>query len=414
MQLSPKALGGILLALLVVSVAYLFALSRRNVKAPAGTTESSESTQKGPSLKWDFALGVRYVTGAALGSDGNIYIGSNEGLYAVSPDGKLAWQSPVLMGTHAPAVVAPDGIIYVTTSWGGFESLNPDGTKRWDSGYGMIGFESSPTLGNGVLYLANTVSDVWAFDPFAAKPLLWELATSRAGMVNSASALPGSASVNQARSAASPILGPDGNLYVPRQQWLHSFGTDGSERWRICPTTGSLGQAAAGEDGTIYVGASDSSYIPKLLAVNTDGAIRWQMDVEHGVLGSAVVDKLGGVYFCSIDKLTALTADGQVKWQFSGSGQCSSSPTLTEDGTLYLGVVPNHLIAVKSDGSLKWSLPTRGTVRWPPVIAPDGTIYATTDSGDVISLQDSGSPLMSKAWPRYQHDSQNTGHIVGL
>lgn len=414
MQLSPKALGGILLVFLVAGVPYLFVLSRRNVRAPAGTTETGESTQNGPSLKWDFAIGSRNVTGAALGSDGNIYVGSSEGLYAVSPDGKLAWQSPVLAGMHAPAVVAPDGIIYVTTSWGGFQSVNPDGTKRWDSRYGMIGFESSPTLGNGVLYLANTVSDVWAFDPSAATPLVWELATSRAGMVNRAGALPGSASVNQARSATSPVLGPDGNLYVPRQHWLHSFGTDGTERWRISPTAGSLGQAAAGEDGTIYIGASDSGYTSKLLAVDTDGAIRWQIDVAQGVLGSVVVDKLGGVYFCSIDKLTALTADGQVKWQFNGAGQCSSSPALTEDGTLYLGVVPNHLIAVKSDGNLKWSLLTRGTVRWPPVIAPDGTIYATTDSGDVIALQDSGSPLMSNAWPRYQHDSQNTGHIVGL
>jgi hypothetical protein len=412
MQLSPKALGAILLVLLVAGVAYLFFLSRRSVRT-ATTAESNEPTAKGPAQKWIFTVGVRNPTGAAVGSDGNIYVGSNEGLFAVSPEGKLAWQSLVLSGMHAPPAVAPDGIIYVTTSWGGFESVNPDGTKRWDSRYGMIGFDSSPTVGKGVFYLANTVSDVWAFDPSAATPLVWSLSTARNGMVNNARTLPGSASVNQTRSAASPVLGPDGNLYVPRQQWLHSFGADGTERWRICPTSGSLGQAAAGEDGTIYIGAFDSNYASKLLAVDTDGAIRWKIDVEERVVGSAVVDKLGGVYFCSVDKLTALTPDGQVKWQFSGAGQCSSSPTLTEDGTLYLGAA-NHLIAVKSDGNLKWSLPTRGSVSWPPVIAADGTIYATTDSGDVIALQDSGSPLMSNAWPRYQHDSQNTGHIVGL
>jgi outer membrane protein assembly factor BamB len=141
-------------------------------------------------------------------------------------------------------------------------------------------------------------------------------------------------------------------------------------------------------------------------------ALRWQLDLPAQIVGSPVVDAKGNVFISTTTQLMAVSSDGTVSWKTKLNDRCASSPALTEDGTLYVGLDSNQLIAVDADGKQKWSLRTRGIVRWPPVISTDGTIYAATDGGEVIALQDAGSPLMRNAWPRYQHDSQNTGRIA--
>jgi hypothetical protein len=349
----------------------------------------------------------------ALGKDGIVYVAARDGLYAISPEGKLAWKYSVLQGMSAPPSVGPDGVIYVTSFWGGFESVNSDGSKRWNSGYGMIGFDSAPSIGNEIVYLANTISDVWAFDPAHTPPLQWQIQTERSGMLSSAPTLPGSASVSQTRSKSSPVIGPLGTLYVPRQHWLHSVSTDGKPGWQLYLTGGMLGPAAVSQGGTIYVGDTGSS-APKFFAVNPDGSERWRLDLPAQIVGSPVVDARGNIYASTFQQLVAVSPDGNILWKFDAHSPCTSSPALTEDGTLYLGVESGELIAVDLDGKLKWSFKTRGAVNSPPSIGPDGTIYVTTSAGEVLALRDAGSPLMQNAWPRYQHDAQNTGRVPPL
>jgi len=89
--------------------------------------------------------------------------------------------------------------------------------------------------------------------------------------------------------------------------------------------------------------------------------------------------------------------------------QSSRPEELAQDCTLYLGFETYHFGAVTSDGTLKWNYKSPGAVLAAPVIGPEGTIYIATDQGEVLALRDSGSPLMNGAWPRYQHDSQNSG-----
>jgi outer membrane protein assembly factor BamB len=374
--------------------------------------QSADATaKKGPLQKWAFSTGAQALTGAALGPDGAIYVGASDGLFAISAEGKFKWKYSVALGLHAPPAVAPDGTLYVASSWGGFETLNPDGTRQWESGHGMIGFDSSPAVGNRTAYLANKVSDLWAFEPGKTNSLDWQIQTERGGLGFNVPTLPGSASVNQARSSASPVIGPLDNLYVPRQHWLHSIGSDGTPGWQLFLTNAMLGPAAVGQNGILYLGDTGSSK-PKLFSATPDGSLRWQLDLPAQIVGSPVVDAKGNVFISTTTQLMAVSSDGTVSWKTKLNDRCASSPALTEDGTLYVGLDSNQLIAVDADGKQKWSLRTRGIVRWPPVISTDGTIYAATDGGEVIALQDAGSPLMRNAWPRYQHDSQNTGRIA--
>jgi outer membrane protein assembly factor BamB len=397
MRLSSKLLTAAFAVSCVAALLFHFH-SRANV-------QPSESAPPGPKIQWQVSTGSKLLTGTALGSDGTIYVGSDDSLCAISANGKLLWKHAVFSGMGAAPVVGPNGAIYLTSSVGDVQSVNPDGSSRWDSHYGLIGFASPPVLSNGVLYLANTVSDIWAFKADSPDPQLWTVQTEREGLSFAGLTLPGIARTDKVRSYTAPLVGLDGNLYVPRQKWLHSLSPDGAERWTILLSNGLLGSAAIGQDGTIYLG--NQAFDTKLYAVSSGGGKRWEVPVSGIVRGSPVIDASGDIYFSLDTRLVALSPDGSMKWELERPG--SSGPALAQDGTLYLGFETYHFGAVTSGGRLKWNYQTPGAVSAAPTIGPDGTIYIATNQGEVLALRDSGFPLMNSPWPRYQHDSQNSG-----
>jgi outer membrane protein assembly factor BamB len=186
------------------------------------------------------------LTGIALGSDGTIYVGSDDSLFAISTDGKLLWKHAVFSGMGAAPVVGANGAIYLTSWVGDVQSVNADGSSRWDSHYGLVGFASPPAFSDGVLYLANTVSDIYALGADSPDPKLWTVQTEREGVGFNGLTLPGTARADKVRSYTAPLVGVDGNLYVPRQKWLHSLSRDGAERWTVLLSKGILGSAAIG------------------------------------------------------------------------------------------------------------------------------------------------------------------------
>jgi outer membrane protein assembly factor BamB len=402
MRLSSK----LLVTLLAIASGLALVIYFLHSRSKAGP---DSATQVGPNVLWRAAVGSQRLTAPALGLDGTIYAGSEDGLYAVSAAGKILWKHPVREGILAPPVVATDGVIYFSTAFGDVQSVNADGTARWGPRYGSIGYLSPPALGNdGVVYLANNVSDLYALRPDRTDSKLWTIQTEREGIGFAGVTLPGTARVGQAPSNAPPAIGVDGNLYVPRQHWLHSITPDGRERWTTFLTNGLLGPAAIGQDGTIYVGSA--KWERGIYAVNSNGTLRWNSDVRGIVRGSPVVDNQGNIYFSLDTEVAALAPDGRVKWEIMQPG--IFTPVLTQDGTLYAGLVFDavpYLAAIDTNGSIKWKwkLPNNSSE---PVIGADGTVYFTA-SNQVVALQAGGSSIMSSPWARYQHDSQHTGRM---
>lgn len=149
-----------------------------------------------------------------------------------------------------------------------------------------------------------------------------------------------------------------------------------------------------------------------MYAVSSGDGKRWEVAVSGIVRGSPVIDANGDIYFSLDTRLIALSPDGTMKWELGQPD--SSGPALAQDGTLYLGFETYRFGAVTSDGTLKWNYKTPGAVSAAPVIGPEGTIYIATDQGEVLALRDSGSPPMNSPWPRYQHDSQNSGRAASF
>ncbi len=170
-------------------------------------TGSNAAAETGPAKLWEASTGARALTGTALDVDAIVYVGSDQGLLAISPQGALLWKFPFPL-MHAPPLIRTDRVIFITGGYGSFKSVSPEGKEVWDSTRGMIGFEGSPAIDQfGALYLANVVSDLWAYQPVALQSLVWNLNTEKFG----GPGLPGDASTSM-HSTASPVIGWDGDL----------------------------------------------------------------------------------------------------------------------------------------------------------------------------------------------------------
>lgn len=362
---------------------------------------AAQNSTSGPQLKWQYKSSGMAVTHPAIAADGTIYIGSNRGgLQALSPEGKPLWRTAV--ASAGVPVLAEDGNIYFDMPQGLIFGVDQQGKTIWDPKYGLIGFSGPPALGpDNNLYYLNTASDLWAFQPGHSDKELWDLETFRENMIRTA-ILPGDLDPGKPHGGGAIAIGRDGNLYVTRQNFLHSISPSGSVGWTAELTSAELGAPALADDGTIYT--TDGSV---LYAVSSSGTKKWSFDSP--VAGAPVIDTEGVIYFSDGSGLLALNPDGTVKWRTTQQGvRYLTSPVLAADGTLYLGA-EFALYALHSDGSLKWKLrvptPTSSAS-----IAPDGTILFACGYAWLCAVQDSGSPLMQSAWPKQFHDLGNTSY----
>jgi outer membrane protein assembly factor BamB len=356
---------------------------------------------------WKYRCGISANSHPAIGADGTIYIiGGSKGVEAVSPDGKKIWS--VTYGNPCVPVIARDGTVYFDSLVGLVFGVNIDEKLIWRPNYGLIGFKLPPALSPGsTLYYINTKSDVWAFTPRDSDKSLRDLETIRPGMLTTR-ILPGFVPRDDAHQNGSPIVTRDDSILVPRHNFLQSITPNGEPGWNVDATSGTLGQAALGEDGTIYV-ADDRNV---LYAFDRTGEKKWMFDA--GVVGSPVVDTQAVIYFTDGAGLYALAPDGSLTWRIQSPAHDAfhTSPTLAADGIIYIGG-NTGLFAYYQDGSLRWSLIKYGAGS-APTIAPDGTIYYTCWAGYLCAVRDEGSPLMRSSWPKQFHDQANTSYVSAL
>jgi outer membrane protein assembly factor BamB len=395
MTLQRKFLIAGLAALLIGALVVVFRPHAKETPAAAG----------GPSELWEYFSDHNAIGGLAIGPDGTIYAGSAAAVIALNPDGTQRWKSPA--NSPRLPVIGHDGSIYAASSWGIIFGFSSDGAMNWRPGYGLIGFSVPPAVGDGgTLYYVNTVGDIYAWQPYATAPS-WSLSTIRPGMIDPSHILPGTDRADGSmRSAA--VVQNNGMIVVPRSHWLHEFSPEGHQAWILELTSGHLGPAALGKDGTIYVG--DDEHV--VFAVDRSGEKIWQFQADLNIYGSPVVDADGTIYFDTPRVIYALKPDGSLKWQSQTIHDCRTGPTLAADGTLYIGAT-DGMNAFNSDGTEKWWFHTK-SVEGDPAIGPDGTIYTACGYFWVCAVKDSGSPLMQSPWPKWQHDPANSGRATTI
>ncbi len=330
-------------------------------------------------LIWSFTAGHNVLSSPAIGSDGTIYVGSDDNkLYAINPDGTEKWNFTTGAIVRSNPAISFDGTIYVGSHDNKLYAINPDGTEKWNFTTGWI-VRSSPAIdSDGTIYVGSLDGKFYAINPDGTEKWNFTIGS----VVDS-----------------SPAIGSDGTIYVGSgNHRLYAINPNGTEKWNFKTGSGVRSSPAIGSDGTIYVGSQDG----KLYAINPDGTEKWNFPTGDDVQSSPAIGSDGTIYVGSYDsKLYAINPDGTEKWSFATGDEIHhSSPAIGSDGTVYISSWDGKIFAVNSDSTQKWSFTTGNGGRSSPAIGSDGTIYIGSGAPyKLYAIGEGGSPPIANAGP---------------
>ena len=388
-----RARNIVVLSVLFLALCYLVGPGPASGATTAGT------------VKWQYLPGRAIYSSVAIGSDGTLYVGLAKntfvdlkaGLCAINPltiwpflsEDNIKWTSFMGDDVESSPAIGSDGTIYVGSNDYNLYALNPgNGSKKWTfTTEGAI--HSSPAIGSdGTIYIGSRDNNLYAVKASDGSKL-WSFAT--LGPINS-----------------SPAIGPDGVIYVGSgDKKLYAVNpSDGTKKWAYTMEGVVDSSPAIGLYGTIYVGSNDKS----LYAISPEGALLWSYPTGGAITSSPAIGADGTIYVGSNDKsLYAISPEGALLWSYPTGGAITSSPAIGADGTIYVGSRDNILYAIDPvDGTLVWSYNAGGAIAASPAISSSGTIYVGTLGLILHAVYSSSGTLEDSYWPMFRHDLKHT------
>lgn len=343
-----------------------------------------------PKLLWQADLGHRIQSSPALGVDGNIYVGTDDGfIHALKPDGAIAWTSRSEAAVVSTPTVDWQGHIYYGSMDKLFYAVNPDGRGKWFTSL-RAEIASSAALTEegdnitattqGVLLCVNASgNERWRFT--INTPIVSSPAIGAEGMIY--------------------FGGQDGTLYALRRNgtlfWQQNLG----DRINASP--------AIGPDGKIYIATVSG----KVVAASPTGEILWETNLKSPIRSSPVLSALSQLLLGTDDgKLVALAPTGEILWTFQVPGSdpaIRSTPAVTQDGTVLFGSYDGRLYGVSAQsGKQLWALDTGDKISASPLVLPNGTIIAGSWNGKVSAYAGTSSAV-TNTWSTFRGNAQRTG-----
>ncbi len=307
---------------------YVTACGYVNFCRCVGRAKLAAITPQG-SFKWVFKTPSDIKSSPALGSDGTIYFGSRDrNVYALDRDGKKKWAFETKAWVDASAAIGEGWDDLCGRVGREFYALNADGTKKWALATGGP-VDSSAAIGkDGTIYFGSHDKNFYAVTPEGKTR--WTLATGGAIL-------------------SSPALDKDGNIYFTSVDGkLYSLSADGTKRWELW--TGGVQKPSPVIDaaGNIYLGVNNTFW-----GIKSDGRRSGILGI-HLCRGRRRLRQNGMIYFGGINEgagsLFGFGADGSDKTNVWLQGDADGSPTIAEDGTIYVGAW--HFHALKGTAGL--------------------------------------------------------------
>lgn len=175
-----------------------------------------------------------------VGPDGTIYLGrGHTNAYAINPDGTLKWKLPRTLQTAFPGI-GSDGVVYAGA--GGLSAFLPDGSIRWtvDLGWDVDGV----VVGRGEQLYFRRETNIFCLNAL--------------GATNWVQAVP--------EYLGRVSLDLQGNVLAPGGTNLFCLNPDGSLRWKSAlggsPNVWPTGSPVVGPEGNLYVPVTDDASVP--------------------------------------------------------------------------------------------------------------------------------------------------------
>lgn len=351
---------------------------------------------------WTYTAPSIISSSPALAADGTIYIGAGGSLYAITNSGSIASNSWVFSACPTFGLspsIGPDGTLYFGVGQCDLYAVHPDGSLAWvhhlqsEFQY-QINFRSTPAIGvDNTLYF---VAGGRLYAASASGTVVWE------DILDNPSA----------GGFASPALGQDGTIYVGSTygETAYAVNPNGSNKWSFMFRSG-CSEAPTLGDGVYF--AASSLYAFTLLGSNI-----WSGGVQ--LQGSPVIGTGGRIYVADDGRvLNAITADGQISWLAVTSSPSLFSPTtpaVDAGGNIYY-CCSNSVWMLNAQGQALWKLNQPGDpgpggefALTSPIIGPDGTLYVALGTTLYAIATGTNGPADSP-WPMYQQNCRHTGKV---
>lgn len=168
-------------------------------------------------------------------------------------------------------------------------------------------------------------------------------------------------------------IGHEGTIYATARSGLFAISPEGEILWSYGTPAGVLGTPAIGDDGTIYFGSLTDG---GLTALGSDRTVLWQLPSLGSINSAPAIGPDGTIYVAGGHYVHAVDPDGEVLWSYESEGTFNyASPSVANDGTLYVGGTDELLHAINADGSGRWTFKAGDPIQSSPSIGTDGTIY---------------------------------------
>ncbi|GAB3894222.1 outer membrane protein assembly factor BamB family protein [Spirosoma agri] len=238
------------------------------------------------------------------------------------------------------------------------------GARKWGRLSSGNRFESSPVIGNGLLYIGSNEKWVSAFD-IANGDAKWRYSTGD-------------------KVISSPAF-VDNVVYVGcNDAKVYAINsTNGTLKWSYA-TGGYILSSPTVVNSVVYIGSSDK----KLYALNTaTGTLKWAATLPSLVNSCPIVAGNSVYVGCDDKSLYALNATtGAILWKSAATGSfVGGSPTVS-NGLVYVGSGDNKIYAFDAaTGATKWTFATNNETYASPVIA-NGLLYMGSQDGKMYCL----------------------------
>ncbi len=347
---------------------------------------TGQSNYTGPQTntkEWTYNIGTSSLgelSFPVVGNDGTVYVGGDLGndyyIAALTSNKTLKWKYHTTSSVSG-TTTGSDGTIYVTTDAGNLYALNSNGTVKWNDTIGSGGSEqniilySAPVLANnGTLYFSTyNTCNLYAVNS-SDGTVEWAYYTSN--------------------SATSPVIGPDGTIYVTNIFGdLYAVNPDGTSKWSYnAGTYTRFANPSVGPDGTIYVGNTNGN----LYALNPDGTLKWAYSSNGSIWGDVSISSTDGTIYFGTDNggtLFALNPNGTIKWEYyTGNDRVC---TIASDGIIYTVTHDNSndsIYAVNSNGTLLWTYVLGQYVNGNFITLGNDTLYVASADGYLYAFKD--------------------------
>lgn len=192
---------------------------------------------------------------------------------------------------------------------------------------------------------------------------------------------------------ASPLV-VNGTIYAPNGDHnLYALDLTGKLKWKFTADRALWSHPVSSGD-TLFQASMDH----KVYAIDmATGAVKWSKDIGGAIIYSPTLSDDGILYVNTMarESLALNSTDGEIIWRRKFTDSLWSQPALHED-TLFFGDLSGKAYGIsRKDGSDIWSQSLNEAVTGQPTVTADSVIF-TTENGTLTALSFTGERLWSK------------------